>query len=282
MSSLPTDFYRTHDLFTDPGDHAHLYDNLPDDVAALRDVVQGIQVHVFWLERYEVTLSEERKSTVGLRTMAQKLPAIMALADQPLTEQRPIEQRLVGNCRDFSLLLCSLLRHKGIPARARCGFGVYFISDHFEDHWVCEYWNRDQNRWIMVDAQLDEFQCKQMKVPFDPMDVPRDQFITGGKAWQMYRNGEEDPNKFGIFEWHGINFIRGNLVRDFLALNNIVILPWDGWGTMQENDDDAAKVEIPFADRLAELTLAGDDSFAELRNVFEQDPRLHIPADYQL
>src|SRR6516165_7569409 len=28
----------------------------------------------------------------------------------------------------------------------------------FEDHWVCEYWNGAEERWVLVDAQLDELQ----------------------------------------------------------------------------------------------------------------------------
>jgi hypothetical protein len=30
---------------------------------------------------------------------------------------------------------------------------------------------------------------------------------------------------------HGIEFVRGDLLRDFLAFNKVEILPWDGgWG----------------------------------------------------
>jgi hypothetical protein len=46
-----------------------------------------------------------------------------------------LAKRLVGNCRDFSTMLCAMLRHQGVPARARCGFGAYFLPNHYEDHW---------------------------------------------------------------------------------------------------------------------------------------------------
>ena len=71
---------------------------------------------------------------------------------------RPLDRRLVGNCRRFSVLLVAMLRHQGVPARARCGFGAYFLPNHFEDHWVVEYWNQEGGRWVFVDAQLDELQ----------------------------------------------------------------------------------------------------------------------------
>ena len=34
------------------------------------------------------------------------------------------ERRFVGNCRHFTVLLCAFLRARGVPARARCGFGA--------------------------------------------------------------------------------------------------------------------------------------------------------------
>jgi hypothetical protein len=35
------------------------------------------------------------------------------------------------------VLAAAMLRAQGTPARARCGFGGYFGSGAFEDHWVC-------------------------------------------------------------------------------------------------------------------------------------------------
>lgn len=87
------------------------------------------------------------------------------------------------------------------------------MPDHFEDHWVVEYWNRDQNRWVLVDAQLDELQRHVLKIDFDVLDVPRDQFIVGGAAWQMCRSGEQDADKFGIFDMHGLGSVRQSCPR---------------------------------------------------------------------
>jgi hypothetical protein len=80
-------------------------------------------------------------------------------------------------------MLYAILRNQGIPARARCGFGEYFLPDYYEDHWVCEYWNDDQGEWVMVDAQLDSFQQGALGIQFDPLNVLDNQFITGGKVW---------------------------------------------------------------------------------------------------
>jgi hypothetical protein len=182
---------------------------------------------------------------------------------------------LLGNCRDHSLLLVSMLRHQGIPARARCGFGAYFMPDHFEDHWVVEYWSQEQSRWVFVDAQLEDLQRQVLQIPFDPFDVPRDQFIVGGKAWQMCRSGELDADRFGIFDMHGLGFVRGNLVRDAASLNKMELLPWDCWGVilaerLDEPDD------LAMLDEIAALTAQDVPDFDAVRARYETDPRLHV------
>jgi hypothetical protein len=170
-----------------------------------------------------------------------------------------------------------MLRHQGVPARARCGFGTYFLPDHYEDHWVCEYWNADESRWILVDPQLDDFQQKELKIQFDPLDVPRDQFVVGGQAWQMCRSGGADPEKFGIFEWHGMWFVRGNLVKDLASLNKVELLPWDGWGLSDKDEQALALADMTLLDRIAQLTLADDALFAEMQAIYESEEELRVP-----
>jgi hypothetical protein len=269
-------YYASPGRMTAPGRFTGLLDGLPADLAGLCKLVQGLTVHIFWAERYGLTLPEERQAEVQLRTLERRLERILALDDLPLTEARPLEKKIVGNCRDFTLLLVSILRRQGIPARARCGFGTYFVPNHYEDHWVAEVWDSQQGRWKLVDAQLDAFQCNTLKIPFDPLDVPRDRFIVGGAAWQLCRSGAADPDDFGIFDMHGLGFVRGDFVRDVAALNKVELLPWDCWGIIEkpeENDPD----DLAFLDRLAELT-AGEVPEAEaVRSLYQTDPRLMVP-----
>jgi hypothetical protein len=277
LNVSPLAYYARPGPMTDLKELASLFDELPAGIPGLVEVVQGLLIHIFWAERYGVTLSEERKQEVNIRSVSQKLKRIQALDGAPLTADRPLEKKLVGNCRDFSTLLCAMLRHQGVPARARCGFGTYFLPDHYVDHWVCEYWKADEQRWVMVDAQLDAFQRDALNIQFDPLDMPRGQFVTGGEAWLMCRAGEAAPDRFGIFEWHGIWFVRGDLIRDFLALNKVEILPWDGgWGFLADEQN----MEAELMDHIAGLTRAGDEAFAEIRSTYENDPRFHVPDEY--
>ncbi len=264
---------------TNPHEYNHLFDDLPSDVDELCLLVQNNLLHVFWAERYGRILSDEEKQTVNLRSISQKLASRQQMELDTLAVPLPLDRRQIGNCRDFTVMLVAILRHQGIPARARCGFGTYFLSDHFEDHWVCEYWNDAERRWILVDAQLDEFQCSELEISFNPLDVPRDQFIIAGQAWQMCRFGQVESQQFGIFDWRGWWFIWGNVVRDLLAFNKVEILPWDilpDCMTHELNDPLPQDGELSLYDGIASLTLAGDLAFPELRACYENDTRFQF------
>lgn len=268
----------TQSAITSPGVHVGLYDDLPTGVAALCDVVQGLMVHVFWADQYGLTLSPERQAEVQLRYVSTQLARILELDPRPLTAARPVDNKLVGNCRDHSTLLASMLRHQGVPARARCGFGAYFTPGHFEDHWVCEYWNAEQKRWVLVDAQLDALQREKLGIAFDPLDVPRDAFIVGGEAWRMCRSGEADPNAFGIFDMKGLWFVRGDFVRDVASLNKVETLPWDGWGLADARDQDLTPDDLAFLDRVAVLASGAVPEYDALQSLYESDARLRVPT----
>lgn len=277
-------FFTSQGRISQPGAYAHLFDNLPTDIADLCKIVQGTTVHVFWAERYSLKLTPEREAEVQLRTMEKRLARTLELDPRPLTESRPLDKKLVGNCRDHTLLLVAMLRHQGVPARARCGFGAYFLPNHYEDHWVAEYWNQAERSWVLVDAQLDELQCNAMNIPFDPLDVPRDQFIVGGLAWQMCRAGQADPDSFGIFDMRGLGFIRGDFLRDVAALNKVELLPWDCWGLIlkyQMDDNQLEAADLALLDRLAELTSGNVPDFEQVRQHYESDPRLRVEAEIQ-
>jgi hypothetical protein len=266
---------------TDPERYRDLYADLPPDVASLVKVAQGLVVHVFWAERYGLNLPGERKAEVQLRSMKRRLERTLELDSSPISAPRPNETKIVGNCRDFSVTLASMLQSRGIPARARCGFGAYFLPDHYEDHWVCEYWNDADQRWVLVDAQLDELQCDVLKIRFDPLDVPRDQFIVGGAAWKMCRSGQADPDQFGIFDMHGMDFVKGDFLRDVASLNKVELLPWDCWGLIFHDYATLPPDDLSMLDRLADFTCEDVPQFATVRQIYESDPRLRVNETIQ-
>jgi hypothetical protein len=265
---------------TSAGPYVPLLTALPDDPRALADVLHGLVIHEHMVGGYGVTLADADRWTVHVRPAADLLAEIVARDPSPLDEARLPAGRLPGNCRHFSVLEAAMLRAHGTPARARCGFGGYFPTGWFEDHWVTEYWDAGQQRWRLIDAQIDDVQQGWFHIEFDLTDVPRDQFLVGGEAWRRFRAGEADPAKFGLssIPEGGDWWIAANLMRDGAALLNIELLPWDCWGAMPTpQDEDAIGDDLAaMFDRLAEVTLAPDGNLAELRRLFE-DERLRVP-----
>ena len=180
MTTLDT--YRTPVAMSDAGRQAPLFEGLPHDVGGLARVVQGLLVHEHIAPAYGLTLSAEQHAQAHLRPVEKILEAIAAQDRRPLPVARPAGERVVGVCRHFTLLHVAMLRSQGVAARARCGFGAYFETGKFVDHWVTEYWNTAEKRWILVDPQLDARQRELFKIGFDPLDVPRDQFLIAGEA----------------------------------------------------------------------------------------------------
>jgi hypothetical protein len=277
----PQEYYKSQGPMTAPGTYAAEFCALPRDIAALCEVVQGVLIHQELAPfLYRVTLSDEQRRDAHIRPLAETLTRIRALDARPLTIAREPAHRLPGVCRHFSVMLSAILREQGVPARARCGFGAYFTPGKFEDHWVCEYWNAGQARWILVDAQLDALQRKALHIDFDPLDVPRDRFIIAGDAWQMCRAGRAEPHRFGLSFIAGLNglwFVAGKVLRDLAALNRMESLPWDVWGLMEMNDAGLSDEKKALLDRVAALTLAGDNTFSEMRAIYESDDRLRVP-----
>jgi hypothetical protein len=276
----PQEYYKASGPMTALGAHAAEFNPLPRDLAQLCEVVQGVLIHrdiAPWL--YGLTLSEELRDDAHIRPTAQMLSRIHELDARPLTSARETNRRLPSVCRHFSLMLSAILQYQGVPARPRCGFGAYFTLGKFEDHWVCEYWNAGESRWILVDAQLDAIQRKALNIDFNPLDVPRNRFIIAGDAWQMCRSGLADPGAFGLTHVHlsGLWFVAGNVVRDLASLNKMELLPWDVWGLMATNDGDLTDEKKALLDRAAALTLASDDAFADVRAIYESEDRLRVP-----
>jgi len=272
---MTLEFYRQPVAMSDAGAQKPLFMDLPRDPGSLAAIVQGLLMHEHVAPAYGLKLSGEQHDQAHVRPVEQMLEAIAKRDPRPLSTARAAGERQVGVCRHFTLLHVAMLRSKGVPARARCGFGAYFEKGKFVDHWVTEYWNEAGKKWVLVDPQLDTRQRELFKIRFDPLDVPRDQFLVAADGWLACRSGKADPQAFGILNMHGLWFIAGNVVRDLAALNNREMLPWDVWGPMVQTD---AEVDRDLIDGLADLTHDPDTHFGERRAIYDQGPPLSVPA----
>lgn len=215
-------------LMTGVGKHADAAARLPGDFAGIARILHGLLIHEFWGEAYGVTLSDAERETVHLRAAEKILDAVLEKDPRPFDQAREPARRVATNCRGFTVLSVALLRAHGVPARARCGFGTYFKTGWFEDHWVVEY--HDGERWRLGDAQIDGVQGKILGVDFDLSDVG-DRFVVAGEAMRRVRAGEADAATFGLstINQGGEDWIAENVARDELALAGVEVLPWDTW-----------------------------------------------------
>jgi hypothetical protein len=243
---------------TDPREHARLFNEVPPDIPGLCCVAQGLVVHAGWARAYGIVPTDARLQALSSRSVAEQLHYIQAVDYRPLAVPRPVSSRLLGSCRDFALLVCGVLRHHGVPARVRCGFATYLGPNRYEDHWICEHWMQRQNRWSIVDAQIDALQRGHLNVAFDTTDVPRDRFLTAGQVWRMCRAGEATPADCGNAAATGLWFIRVNVVRDLLALTKTEISPWDSWRQISPASRALDDETIAACDDLASMTLDAD------------------------
>jgi hypothetical protein len=249
------------------------------DVTEVVRVVQGLLVYDTVAQPfYGVQLTPEQADAIHERDSARLLAVARAVDSRPLTEARPPAQRVGARCHAFSRVTVALLRAAGVPARARCGFGAYFRPGWLEDHWVAEYWNAAEERWCMVDAQLDATWQKMIGFQGDPLAITATEFITAGHAWQAWRRGELDAERCGLsaINEHGAFWIAGNLRLDLAALNKVEMLPWDVWGAGWAPGGQPTDELLECFDSVARLTVEPDTKFDELRRRYETDAGLRM------
>lgn len=268
MTESATSDYARHSALTDPGRYSALIDGLPQDVAALCGILHGLLIHEAWIERQGLNPAAFAGQSRTTLPVQQRLAQLLAVDPRPLGIARSNASRVLATCRDFSLMLCSVLRHHGVPARIRCGFATYFAGHPYDDHWVCEYWAPDAQRWIIVDAQLDALHRDVLKFEFEPTDVPRTAYVTGLEAWKSCRTGLIDAAQLGHGATTGLFFARVNLARDLLALAKIETSAWDLWRTAREPQRVLDHAALSLCDRLAQGGEAG---------AFEAAPSLNAP-----
>jgi hypothetical protein len=277
------DWYVSQSSLTDPGRLAWLLDDLPSGIDELRAVVHDLVIHYRVDRPLEAGIPVERLGEIDSRYGDRMLSRLVELQPGSLLVARPAQHRLVGCCRDFSVLLLMAARANGIPARGRVGFARYFVAGLGLDHEVAEVWDQDERRWRLVDAELNKHYVDPTDGSrIDPLDVPRDRFLVAGRAWQSCRAGEAEPEMFmvdpslDVESTRGWPYLQHNLIHDLAALNKAEMLLWDAWGLADERSTEPHDLEL--LDRIARVTASPNPAPAELRELYNGDLRLRVSA----
>jgi hypothetical protein len=81
-------YYAAHSLMSDPGAYVSFFDDLPEEPAALIQVVQGVLIHKLVADYYQVEISRVQRAEQNLRSMEQRLKRLAELDPVPLTVAR--------------------------------------------------------------------------------------------------------------------------------------------------------------------------------------------------
>ncbi|GAB3794398.1 transglutaminase-like domain-containing protein [Humibacter antri] len=269
-TQLALDYVR-HTATSDPGVLRDWLADAPRTVADIRRLTSTLIFHYraagdpTWLG-----FAVERMAEIDLRYAESILLRLDELQSGPITAERDDHARVLGCCRDFTLLFVALAREAGIPARMRIGFGGYLMRGWWLDHVIAEVWDRQRGRWMLVEPQMPEgYTDQEGGVAFDLCDMPRTRFLVGADAWRTARSAVVDHERFVVDPGLPQAFLRSwpyllhNLVLDLAAVNGDEPLLWDAWGPLAALTG-VDVMTLAVGQEAGEFTIAQFDRFDEL------------------
>ena len=190
---------------------------------------------------------------------------------------RRVEDKIHVTCRGEAILLAAILKAKEISCRVRAGFCEYLRHDGiYYDHWITEYYNTHDCRWILVDA---DNQWDDKLIDFDLNDLPRNMFLFGAEAYLKLRN-DKIKNENILYSSDPVTIGMDAAIRvlfyDFHSLmNNEIYYDFVPKYVLDKNfhlDEE----ELRELDSLANLLLKPNDNFDELINIWNHNLKFRI------
>lgn len=248
--------YTAQSTFTTPGQFKAALLELPESLAELSDALENFLIHHAAARSLGFGVPESAEQDRNSRTVEKLMRVAMSRDNASLRVKRDLANYLYVTCHDFSLISVSILRSRIMPTRLRVGFVDYLVTDFWEDHWICEYW--DGGEWRLFDPQMGARSREGFGIGFPIDDLPRVHFKSAAEMWLALRAGEVKPDNCGVSFVEGIQgewLCACNLMRDAAALNKIELLPWDFWGMGKDiaRERTIAAEFYEVLDQLAEL-----------------------------
>lgn len=202
------------------------------------------------------------------------IAGILRLDETGFTKNRDVTKRITVSCRQASILFSAILKAKGIPCRSRAGFMDFGdTGDSYMEHWVNEYWDFNENRWVLVDA--DGYYEYEQRFGYSQFDLPRRKFVTASEAWIGLRKNTLNK-KLDVFSPNPLEGVCEYLFMDFHALmNNEIFYSYQplylrgGIHTLNES-------ELHELDRLAELLSEPDKNMEQIENLWTTNEKFSV------
>lgn len=287
LNQKQREHYLLFSTFTNPGLYKDLLTELPEDI---RDL--GLLVRQNFVHRTTLAWGNTRSNTDlrfgdmtqmpwwrqpeddNLTTTAAMLAELYRRDERGLVADRKVEDRLVLTCRYDSLLVASILKAKGIPARVRSGFAPYFIADKSIDHWITQYWSAIEHRWVTIDVDGSISH----NGSFDAYDMPENAFDWSAQAWLDVRQGKTAPDYFwNAGDFSGLMLIAWELFYDFHCLmNNEIVYYHHPKMVCYDDFPKLTEEQLKGIDDLATLLLDPDENFDELLGIWENNKEFRL------
>lgn len=260
-------YYASQSEFTDPGQFAAHYDDIPSSIDGICQTVHGVMLD--FMDRWKHPIQNERWLETNIRYVDEMIEAIRLLdkkADKIFTD-RPAEAKMMASSSHFAALAVSILRAKGIPARKRAGFvpsGDFFkeygIEGKFMSYDIAEYY--EGGEWKVFDIA-----------------GRGEGFISAASAYKDCRNGAADPSLFYDDENNGMDTVAAVLVHDFDACAKNEMLTWDRYGICDagKGAGDYSDADWALLDRVADLLSTDDKNIDAIDALYKAEKSLRVP-----
>jgi formylglycine-generating enzyme required for sulfatase activity len=271
--SVP-DFYKQYSPFTDPGEYVYLFKNLPDSLPELCSLIKSQFIHPFSeLRYYSEQIPEERWNELGnYPTVQSILKGLVTYDSRGLVNDRKPEHRLILGCREYAILLASVLKYRDIPARVRFGHARYLIPGFHASHTICEVWNKKETRWMLVDPGLGM------------VDFSKDEFDFSYDAWLRLQKKEIDPAIYGNpGHYTGIISIVGKICPDLASLlgNEYTLYQYAPILEYAFNNNQLPANQIKILNEISELMKSPDTgNLSKLQEIYNNTPEIQITKTF--
>jgi sulfatase modifying factor 1 len=271
------DFYRQYSSFTDPEEYKYLYENLPDSLSELCSLIRLQYINYGWeLDNYRELIPKERwNESLKYPTVKSALEGLLSHDSKGLVKDRKPEDRLVLICRDNAVLLASILKYRGIPARVRYGFDPYLIPGFHSNHVICEVWNKNEDRWMLVDPSADR------------VDFNREDFDFSNDVWLKMQRKEIDPKLYGMVgQYTGLSIITAALCHDLASIlgaehPHFQYAPILEDAFKNDNQLTLTAKQIETLNRISELmTSLNSKSLSELKDIYNNNSQIQITKSF--
>jgi hypothetical protein len=263
------DFYRQYSPNTEPGEYGYLYKKLPTGLMELCVRIKKQLIHPNRIGDFP-ELAGMRYEDETVYSVKDMLSELVKRNPKGLVDERSPKERLRLSCRFHSLLLASILKSRGIPTRVRVGFADYLSPPGYGksiDHWICEVWDKNREKWILVDPDL----CR--------VDFDRSEFHFAGDVWRKVRASKDNPERYGSVRWWGMDYIKANVLHDLYCVMNNELIYWEGPAHARKNVSAFDDGDYAILDILSSLLSDVDRNIDAIR-ALSKDGRMGDVSDY--